>query len=222
MVPRSSRGRRSARGRRPPASGTAGWNRCCRNSSRTALRRGWPSRRGASRGGSCPASASAPGSSFGRLVRRRESRSTPRAIAGSSHSSFQRGDQRVAPEHRRIPRDAGIGVRPVLGVGQQHVGVGDAAPHRLVEHFVGRDDAEAARRGILRRPLRIAGKRAPGGHCSGWAWSDLLAERIVDQRSCVLARGRARSGRSRAGWVMPRGGGVEAQAGAAGYASSSP
>jgi hypothetical protein len=83
---------------------------------------------------------------------------------------LQRGDDRVAAEGGREPRDAGVGVRArrQLGREQGEIGAGPAEP--LVEHAAGAPDRAAAAAHRPRRMARPGGRRAeaaPRGPFSG-------------------------------------------------------
>ncbi len=54
-------------------------------------------------------------------------------------------DQRVAPEHRREPRNAGVRVGPVLGLGRHHHEVGHRAAEPLVAQLVGAPEPRPGR-----------------------------------------------------------------------------
>ncbi len=68
---------------------------------------------------------------------------------------LQRGDQRVAPERGAEPGDAGIGVRPLRGVRDQHVEIRDRAARGFVEDLVGGRDGRGTRGRAAQRATRL-------------------------------------------------------------------
>ena len=68
---------------------------------------------------------------------------------------FDRGDDAVAAERRRIPGDAGVGIRPLRRLGYQHVKIGHRAAQHFVEHVVRRGDGGGVARGALALMLRL-------------------------------------------------------------------
>ena len=65
----------------------------------------------------------------------------------------QRRDDAVAPERRRKPRNAGVRVGPVFGIGHQHGQVGHAAGHDILDQRARTRHAQGA---IVRTPQRAA------------------------------------------------------------------
>jgi hypothetical protein len=114
-----------------------------------------------------------------------------------------RGDDPVAPEHRRVPGNAGIRVRPVPGLAHQHVEVGGRAAGDVVEGRVRalnrRDPGRARPQGPPR--VAIGGEEGGRGRLlltfpAGDSHQDraafLRAERHLERRPVTLQAGRRR------------------------------
>ena len=143
-----------------PASTTnSGVRRRPRSSARTALRRGPPSRPCASRAAPCRRRVrewrgASPGVREEREHAPRERRVEPEQL--------QRRDDAVAPERRREPRNAGVGIR--AGQVSSEIGASTSEPdaEQFDEHTVAPRPphrAHRAARPCRRRKSRIAGRR---------------------------------------------------------------
>ena len=116
--------------------------------------------------------------------------------AGIEPQAFERGDDAVAPERGRKPRHAGIGIRPLRRIGDQHGEVGAGAAEPVVERFVAgldpRGDALAVDMTLIHggqggRQRRVLRRRPVGAHeVDRDLKPDLTAGRQIDVPACAV------------------------------------